>query len=220
MTTNGQVRISAIQRENAIAHLRDAAADGRLSFEELEERVPKVLAATIRSEVISQLQDLVPAEDMATVFTDPSVVGEGPGYRYETPLVIEATDGTVNQTGVWVVPPFLEVITGWSRVYLDFTHARVTSKMIDLVVLSSGGTVVLVVPEGWGVDTERLSTSGQAGYAKSRVRTRPAPGGPRIVVRGHTAASLIVRHPNGYDRWRQRRLEARGELAAPRELNP
>lgn len=203
---NGKLRINSLHRENATARLRDAAADGRLSFEELEERIPKVLAATVRSEVIAVLDDLVPVEEMDAVFADPAVAGQGPGYRFDTPLVLDAKEqGAISRAGNWVVPPFLEVITGWARVYLNFTAAVAASPVIDLVVLSGGGTVVLVVPEGWGVDTERVGTSGQNASARSRVRTRPEPGKPRIVVRGRTTATMVVRHPNVFDRRRQRR---------------
>lgn len=205
MTTDGQLRVSALQRENAISQLRDAAADGRLTFDELSERVPKALAATVRSELIAVLDDLVPAEQMAAVIADSSVVGAGPGYRFDTPMVFESKGGSLERVGEWVVPPFLEVITGWDRVYLNFTDAKTSASLIDLVVLSGGGTVVLVVPEGWGVDTERLATSGQAASARSRVGTRPTAGKPRIVVRGRTTSTLIVRHPGRYDRWKQRR---------------
>lgn len=62
MSDNGHLRVSALQRDNAIAALRDAAADGRLTFAELEERVPKALAATLREELIAVLRDLVPSD--------------------------------------------------------------------------------------------------------------------------------------------------------------
>lgn len=211
MSDNGHLRVSALQRDNAIAALRDAAADGRLTFAELEERVPKALAATLREELIAVLRDLVPAEEMAAVIADASVVGDGPGYRFDTPLLWEAGHDTLERIGPLIIPPFLEVITGWSRVYLNFAEATTATGLIDLVVLSGGGTVVLVVPDGWGVDTERLGTSGQAASARSKVGTRPQPGKPRIVVRGRTTAALIVRHPNWYDQRKLRKAAQRRE---------
>lgn len=214
MSDNGKLRVSALQRDNAISVLRDAAADGRLSFDELNERVPKALAATLRWELMSVLEDLVPASDMDAVIADQAVLGTGPGYRFEEPLVLQA-DGTLERIGEWIVPPFIEVITGWSRVYLNFVDAKPAAQLIDLVVLSGGGTVVLVVPDGWGVDTERLATSGQAASARSRVGTRPSPGQPRIVVRGRTTAGLIVRHPGWYDRMKLSSAPGRRELPAP-----
>ncbi|WP_231979544.1 hypothetical protein [Tessaracoccus coleopterorum] len=58
------------------------------------------------------------------------------------------------------------------------------------MLVAHGGSPTLIVPQGWGVDTERVSVGNQ-GMFSSNVTTRPAPGLPRIVVRGHTSNGKV-----------------------------
>jgi Domain of unknown function (DUF1707) len=58
------VRASDAEREAAIGRLRDAAAEGRLTFEELAERVELAASAVTRSD-LEALTDDLPAEPPA-----------------------------------------------------------------------------------------------------------------------------------------------------------
>ena len=203
-----QLRVSALQRENAVAKLREAAADGRITFDELGPRLDRALGAVTRADLIAVLNDLVEPDRLASVITDEQVLGDGPGYRFDNPLVLTEETG-LKRIGPWRVPPFMEAVTGWSDVRLNFVMAEPGAKLIDLVLLSGGGACVLVVPQGWGVDTERLQISGQQKSAVSRVSTRPTGDNPRIVVRGRSAGNVKVRHPNWFDKRQLRREVAR-----------
>lgn len=104
---------------------------------------------------------------------------------------------TTRLAGGWEVPPFLEVITdSVGAVKLDMTHATTRTRVIDLVVASAGGTITLVVPQGWGVDAQGVQTDGMNARLSSRVPTRPGGDAPRIAVRGRTAGQLKVRYPS------------------------
>lgn len=202
------MRVSNLQRENAAAHLRDAAADGRLTFDELTPRLDRAFSAVTRGDLIDVLADLMEAEKVQAAITDEQVMGDGPGYRWDTPLVLKASGLELSRVGTWEVPPFLEVVTGYTGVHLNFCGAKTSTNLIDLVLVSGGGSTVLVVPEGWGVEAERLQTSGQA-YVRSRVSTRPTGNNPRIVVRGSSSGSLTVRHPGRFDERRLRKQLAK-----------
>lgn len=193
---DGHLRVTTGQRDNTVAVLREAAADGRLSFDELDERVGTALRARIRDDLATVLLDLVPAAQMEEALETAAPLGEGPGYRWEEPLLIDGDwlRNTVVQ-GAWEVPPFLEVNTGMGWVKLNMTHATCNSRVVDLMVTSSSGTITLVVPQGWCVDTTEVQTSGMSGTISSRVPTRSPVEAPRIVVRGRTAGSLKIRHP-------------------------
>ena len=194
---DGHLRITTGQRDNTIALLREAAADGRLGFDELDHRVGTALRATTREDLAEVLMDLVPTADMAEVLQSAAPVGVGPGYRWEEPLVVHG-DWLRNTVlkGAWEVPPFIEINTGMGYVKLDMTHAGCRSRVVDLMVTSSSGTITLIVPQGWCVDTSEVQSSGMAGTISSRVPTRSPVDAPRIVVRGRTAGSLKVRHPS------------------------
>lgn len=202
---DGHLRVTTGQRENSVAVLREAAADGRLDFDELDQRVGTALHARTRGDLAAVLMDLVPSAQMDTTLETVAPLGEGPGFRWEEPLVIDGNwlRNTVLQ-GKWEVPPFLEVNTGMGYVKLDMTHATCRSRVIDLMITSSSGTITLVIPQGWCVDTTEVQTNGMSGTISSRVPTRSPLDAPRIVVRGRTAGSLKVRHPTGRELARQR----------------
>lgn len=195
------LRITTDQRENAVALVREAAADGRLDFDELDQRVGTALRALTREDLASVLSDLVPAANLGAALsleTSRAVpMNAGPGYRWEEPLMIMGTwrRRTIRR-GVWEVPPFMEINADTAAsVRLDMTHATSRAAVIDLVVTSAGGSITLVVPEGWGVDIQGVQSDGMGASVTSRVPTRPGRGVPRIVVRGRTTGSLSVRHP-------------------------
>ena len=58
--------------------------------------------------------------------------------------------------GVWDVPPFLEAHPLAANVKLNFTESTPVSLVIDIVMNGRAGNLVLVVPDGWGVDSSRV----------------------------------------------------------------
>lgn len=101
-----------MQREQALEVLRNAAAEERLTFEELEGRVPRALHATTRDDLTAVLTDLLSAERIEEIVGGEPPLGEGPGYSGEDPLVLESERWSeLAVVGPWAVPPFLEVQT-------------------------------------------------------------------------------------------------------------
>lgn len=202
-----RLRVTNQQRDNAVATLREAVADGRLGFDEFDERVNTAMGARTRGDIVDVLEDLVEPDRLDAVITDETVLGEGPGFSWDNPLVLGEEKQTRTQLGQWRVPPFLEVhASAMATVRLDFTRAITVSPVIDLVVVggSNVATVLIVVPEGWGVSTQDLRVSGQS-YSTSKVRTRPTGGHPRILVSGTTSGTVTVRHPSWWDEYKQRK---------------
>lgn len=213
---NGHLRVGTAQREQALEVLRNAAADERISFDELEGRVPRALHATTRDDLAAVLADLLPTERVEEIVGGEPPLGEGPGYSWEDPLILESERWTeLAVVGPWVVPPFLEVQTSIGGVRLDFTQATARSKVIDVVLMiNDWGTATIVVPEGWGVDTG--GTQGEVGMMEARgVRTRARPGMPRIILRGRTSGALRVRMTTPSDERRAARLIAKGRAGLP-----
>lgn len=54
----GQIRVSDAERERAVDALRDHYADGRLSSDELEERIERAYEATTRADISGLMRDL------------------------------------------------------------------------------------------------------------------------------------------------------------------
>lgn len=203
-----RLRVTNQQRDNAVAALREAVADGRLGFDEFDGRMNIAMGARTRGDIVEVLGDLVEPDRLDAVITDQSVLGEGPGFSWDNPLVLGEDKESRTQLGQWRVPPFLEVhANSMDYVRLDFTEAITVSPVIDLVVVggSSVATVLVIVPEGWGVSTQDLRTSGQS-YSTSKVRTRPLGENPRILMSGTSSGSVTVRHPSWWDVRKQRKF--------------
>ncbi|QIK73361.1 DUF1707 domain-containing protein [Propioniciclava coleopterorum] len=170
---DGHLRVTPAQREHALARLREAAADQRIRFEELEARTASVLEAVTRDDLAAPLYDLVPTADLPGA-TGEVALGDGPGLTWERPLVLRAEHWwrTVKIAGAWEVPPFLEVNASRGPILLDFQRAVALAPVIDVVVNASWlGSVTIVVPRGWGVDATQATG---ASTPRSPARSTPA----------------------------------------------
>jgi hypothetical protein len=107
------------------------------------------------------------------------------------------------------VPAYLRLNAGLGTVKLDFQHAICPHPVVDIAVLGGLGTVVLVVPEGWGATTDRVRKG--VGSVSNGVDEVPQPGHPLLVLHGSSAAgSVRVRYPGWGDRRAARRASRRG----------
>lgn len=200
-SSQGRVRVGSFERERALTELRNAAAEDRISFDELEDRIPRVVGARTRADLAGPLGDLMTETALAAFFGEVAPAASGPGWRWEDPLVLRAQSWhALRLLGTWDVPPFVELQYGIGGVLIDFTHARALAPLLDVVLVgSSWGTAVLIVPEKWGVDTQGVQVD-SSGSVTATVRTRPTgPDAARIVLRGRATGSLTVRTPTGRD---------------------
>lgn len=140
----GAVRASDADREHALTRLHRAVGTGALGLEEFTSRSDLVLRATTRGELDDVLADL-PA----------------PPPRSEPPsLTLSTGNGSVKQTGQWVVPPLIDVQCGVGRVTIDFTNATCRHREVVLrVKMTSPGGVRVIVPRGWLVRVEQAQST-------------------------------------------------------------
>lgn len=204
------LRVGNPQRDHAIEILRGAAADGRLNFDELDARVARALGAATRADLADVLADLVPTSDLDAELGAGVPMGDGPGYSWDEPLLLRADKAAIKVGGDWIVPPFIEIVTGWRGTLLDFTQARSASPVVDIVIGGLWGGVLLIVPDGWGIDLQAVQ-AGSESPVSSSIPTRPRRGLTRIVVRGRCSGGITVRTPNARDL----RRAASGKLQPP-----
>ncbi len=153
--------LAANERAQARSHLRSLAEQGAFPPAELDRRLAEL--------------DLVNSPGV------PAVVAL-PGYRPDDRLRLVAGMSRERRRGIWTVPPYLFVQAAGSNVRLDCREASAVTAVIDLELSGGLGTVKLILPEGWAVNTDRLAR--QIGTASVRVPGTPAPGCPLIVVHG------------------------------------
>ncbi|HRL48388.1 MAG TPA: DUF1707 domain-containing protein [Propioniciclava sp.] len=213
---DGQLRIGHAERDAAVAQLRDAAAEGRLTLEELDVRIGVALAARTRDEVRALLADLLPQQQLEAAINPAALLvsASEPGWSWQDPLVLTARWDDVFRGGPWPVPPFLELNPVAGNVKLDFVDARTSTPIIDVNIIGGAGDAILVVPGGWGADVSRMDKG--LGSVKSTVDARPTGTLPLLVVRGRTTlGSIRVRHPNWWDtKQRERRLGRGGGIVS------
>lgn len=204
------LRIGHAERDRAIEVLRDAAGDGRLTLDELDERIASAMAARTADDLAGVLADLVPGGALVSLIDPAAVVPSGvAGSSWDNPLVLTARWDDVLRAGPWEVPPFLEVNPVAANVKLEFVDARIASPVVDISVVGGAGDLVVIVPDGFGVDTTHVVS--RLGTVKSQVAQRPLAGRPLVVVRGELKLGGIrVRHPNRFDSWQRDRRLARG----------
>lgn len=142
-----------------------------------------------------------PAVDQRNPYrpTYPAAAASQPGFTPNDPLVLSAGWDSDKRTGEWVVPPYIQANGGLGTVKIDCLRARPVSQMIDIEVNGTAGTIVVVVPHGWGARIDRVAKS--IGSVKSSVPTEPEFGNPVVVLRGNAGLGTIrVRHANWWER--------------------
>ncbi len=214
------IRVGDAERERAASVLQDAAAEGRLTLDELDARLGQALGSRTRGELRSLLADLLGADDIDELLTGRQERARlaraqaGPGHSWEDPLVITAKWDNERRLGAWDVPPFLELNAVAADVKLNFTDARPLSLLIDVVIVGGAGDTVLILPSGWGADTSRLEKG--MGGVKNQVEAKAAQGYPQLVIRGRGSLGTIkVRYPTGFDTWQLERHRTKSRPPKP-----
>ena len=113
--------------------LRVAAVDGRLTPDELDERLEAALSSRTLGELAALTADLVPG---------PSMPGAAMAQA-EDVIRIDQRGGSVRRTGRWVVPQRLELRSSWCDVWLDFTDALITHNTLRIDLNMRGGSLIL-----------------------------------------------------------------------------
>ncbi|MFF7458417.1 DUF1707 domain-containing protein [Kitasatospora sp. NPDC008115] len=185
---SGGLRASHGEREAAVDRLRDAAAEGRIDLEELDERLERALRARTRAEPAVLTADL-----------------PGPGLPASLPpLVLKGgVFGVSRGPGRWEVPARVIAHGGMGGVKIDFT--RVECHRPEVVVEAYGETsgVTIVIPDGWAAETGGMDP----GLGGLKVGTTPdrLPGTPLIRLTGSGGVGgVVIRHPG---RWERRKLD-------------
>ena len=128
-----------------------------------------------------------------------------PGYSPEDPLVLSAGGSAIKKDGVWTVPPYLSIHGDFGTIRLDFRRAQLTSQVTWVQVSGGAGTIVLILPQGWAAQLDRVTPG--MGIRKSTVLEEPAPGRPLLVFSGSLGMGTFkVRYPNARDERRLARL--------------
>ncbi|GIH95182.1 DUF1707 domain-containing protein [Planobispora siamensis] len=189
------LRVSHEERDAVAEKLRVAAGDGRLTMEELDQRLEVALAARTYGELEAVLRDLPAAPGVAT----PTPVSK-------ELVQLKTGSGQIRRDGVWAVPRRMEVEIGSGHAILDFTQAVLTQPTMELSVAIGSGQLLLIVPPGVAADVDSVTV--RSGSIRQRARLEPgAPVDLLVTVSGSVkSGSVVVRRPRrSFWDWLRRR---------------
>jgi hypothetical protein len=197
-----RLRISDSDRHKVAEVLREAAGDGRIDFEELDQRLEATYAARTYADLVPITLDLptqtaanLPVQPAATSTPSPVVSG---GPAEERHLAIMSG---LERKGVWTVPAHMTVNCFMGGADLDMRRAQFAAREVVLTINAvMGGADIKVNPhthvimEGTGImggysgpsdqsapeldaNSPVLRIRGFALLGGVHVSRRPAPGG-------------------------------------------
>lgn len=177
-----ELRVSYEDRDRVAEQLRVAAGDGRLSAEELDERLEIALTARTYAELARVTRDL------------PAAAGTVLGAPAPKDVVrIDCHSSSVERTGPWLVPRRMEVRVKSGVVTLDFTEAVITQPVLPIDAEVGAGALTLIIKPGIVVDMDEVTVRSGALEVK-------APWGQdasllRIEVSGRVGSGVISARP-------------------------
>ena len=179
-----ELRASHEDRDRVVELLRVSAGDGRLTVEELDERLEAAMTARTYGELARLVADLPAAGPVVSA----------PAPRVKDVVRIDCGSGDAKREGRWVVPQRIEARVRSGRLKLDFTQAVITQRSVQLDAEVRSGHIILITKPGIVVDTDDVAL--RSGHVKVR-----APWGPdvpellRIEVSGTVGSGHFVARP-------------------------
>ncbi|MFJ8192926.1 DUF1707 domain-containing protein [Streptomyces sp. NPDC096094] len=173
------LRASHADRDQVVDVLSGAAGDGRLTAEELDERVEAALTARTLGELAVLTADL------------PVVPVGGPAVEVKDVVRIEQEGASTRRGDGWVVPRRMEIRSSWGEVTLDLDRAVITHDTLHIDLDMRAGALKLVTRPGIVVDTDALVAS----YAEVKTARAVDTGAPevlRVRVTGEISWGKVV----------------------------
>jgi hypothetical protein len=169
-----ELRVSDADRERIAERLRDAAGEGRLTIEELDERLDRAYKARTASDLAELTTDLP-----ATAATGGTGVARPGGAKQRRWLI--SVWGGGNLRGRWRAGRHLNAVSVMSGGDIDLRDAELESGELTITAIAVMGGIDVIVPAG--VDAE-LSGFALMGGNDCKVPSQDLPpGAPRVRVR-------------------------------------
>lgn len=213
-TGHDHMRVSDADRDQVAEVLRDATGQGRLSFDELEERLSLAYSAKTYADLDKVTHDLpgpgarapAPAAEPGGGFP-PERLGGTPGNTFAVAVMSGA-----ERRGNWVVPPEFTAIAIMGGVELDLREARFSQREVTIRAFTIMGGISITVDEDVEVD---VSGFGFMGAFDHRANGPGVPGAPKVRVTGFAMmAGVDVKRkpPKGLGRTKKLRGRDRPEI--------
>lgn len=177
-----RLRISDEDRHRVAEVLRQAAGEGRLDLEELDERLEATYAAKTYGDLVPITLDL-PLAGVAQPAPAPSPVRapSGPVARYSGSVAVMSE---TKRVGPWLVADGHAAFALMGSVVLDLRQARFGSREVTINANAVMGEVTVVVDAHTSVVVEGFGVMGEYTEQRPKVPFEPVSDGPVVRVRG------------------------------------
>jgi hypothetical protein len=175
-----ELRVSDAEREATVLRLREAGGEGRLTLEELAERVERADAARTRGDLDALTADLPAATTPAMPLLD--------APRKERRWVV-AIMGGEQRKGRWRPSRRTNAIAVMGGVDIDLREAELADGA-EILATAVMGAVTITVPPGVSVEMSGLAVMG--GNTGPDDKSLPLPDAPVVHVRAYSLMGGVV----------------------------
>jgi Domain of unknown function (DUF1707) len=200
---HGSLRVSHEDRDQVAESLRVAAGDGRLSAEELDERLESALTARTYDDLAVLVADLPAAGTALAPLPGPlaALLPGGTGHAPAKELVkIHTTSGHSERVGRWTVPARMDLKVTSGHIKVDFTEAVITQHVLHIDAEVRSGHITLITKPGIAVELDDVSV--RSGQVKVRAPWGDGvPAALRVIVAGTCGSGRIVARPRRRSFW-------------------
>jgi uncharacterized protein DUF1707/cell wall-active antibiotic response 4TMS protein YvqF len=175
----GLMRVSDSDREQAAEVLREAAGHGRITMDELDERLELAYGAKTYADLAVVTRDLpqsVQAPGPAGRPVPVGRIGGTPRNKFSIAIMSGA-----RRAGRWVLPRSYTAVAVMGGVELDLREAQFSEPEATIYAYTVMGGIEITVPEDVDVDVSGIAFMGGFDHNASGPG---APGAPRLRVLG------------------------------------
>jgi hypothetical protein len=177
-----QLRASDADRERVAETLREAAGDGRLTMDELDERLDAAYAAKTYAELVPITRDLPDTGSGPAPAPSQSSSGDVRQYGEDpTSHTAIAILGGFSRKGDWVVPKTLNAFMLMGGGEIDMRDAQFSEPEVSIHVVAIMGGCEITVPEDATVHVTGVGILGAFEHSVAGAGVR---GGPVIHISG------------------------------------
>ena len=184
MSDPDQLRISDADRHRVAELLREAAGEGRLDLEELDQRLEAAYAAKVYADLVPIVADLPGSHLPASRLAQPPVRAGTAGGR---PLHHESSIafmGGTTRSGVWEVGDRHTAFAMWGGVDIDLRQAVFTAPETVIYANAIWAGIDVIVNAHTNVIVEGVGIMGSFDQARDKVEAQIGPDSPTVRVKG------------------------------------
>ena len=176
-----RMRISDADRHRVAEVLREAAGEGRLDLDELDERLELTFGAKTYADLIPITADLH-AVNLAPPNASPVPLAGGvPAVEHASSTAIL---GDRKRRGVWYVPAHHSAFSMMGSITLDLREAVLAARETIINANAIMGEIKIIIPAHMHAVVDGTPIMGDYGQGKDKVPADLGPDSPTIRVKG------------------------------------